>query len=233
MFTVDSYRTSGGEFVTLESSSPVIFVTPTAGAISEERLELTDPTVGTYSDLTVYMKAAHPIPATGKIEIDFPKWNYFAPFQLESYVATSTSPGSVPCDALTSIPVTSGTELSCLFSHGSTEDKLTVSLSGYLTGPIPADTLMSFKIKGVRGPPSTAAVLGFAFRTTSQSGNLIDESNSGTVALYALNQAKGTSANMVVTSDDPSINAPSTLTMRVQTINPLQAGSSIEITIPS
>ena len=38
---------------------------------------------------------------------------------------------------------------------------------------------------------------------------------------------------MEVTSDDPSINAASTLTMRVQTINPLQPQSNIQITIPS
>ncbi len=155
MFTVDSYRTSGGEFVTLESSSPVIFVTPTAGAISGERLELSDPTVGTYSDLTVYMKAAHAIPSTGTIEIDFPKWNYFAPFQLESYVATATSPGSVPCQAESNIPVTTGKALNCIFSHGTASDKLTVSLAGYLSGPIPADTEISIKIEGVRGPPTT------------------------------------------------------------------------------
>ena len=38
---------------------------------------------------------------------------------------------------------------------------------------------------------------------------------------------------MEVTSDDPSINAASKLTIRVQTINPLKPGSNIRITIPA
>jgi len=148
-------------------------------------------------------------------------------------VATSTSPGSVACDAITNIPVTTGTQLDCVFAHGTTQDKLTVSFAGYLSSNIASDTLFSFKIKGVRGPPSTNAMTGFNFRTTSQTGDLIDQSVSGSVALYAVFPAQGTAANMIVTSDDPSINAPSTLTMRIQTINPLQPESNIIVTIPS
>jgi len=64
-FSVDSYITSGGEFVSLESSSPTIVVTPTAGAISNVAMTLTNPTVGTYTDLLVAFKAAHTIPVTG------------------------------------------------------------------------------------------------------------------------------------------------------------------------
>lgn len=101
-------------------------------------------------------------------------------------MATSTSPGSVPCEAINNIPVLTGTELYCVFSHGTTEDKLTVFFAGYLSANIASDTLFSFKIKGVRGPPSTNAMTGFNFRTTSQTGDLIDQSVPGSVALYAV-----------------------------------------------
>ena len=52
VFTVDSYTTSSNEFILLESSSPTITVTPSAGALGQESLALSDSTVGTYSTLT-------------------------------------------------------------------------------------------------------------------------------------------------------------------------------------
>ena len=64
-FTVDSYTISGGEFIPLESSTASINVTPTAGALSNESLSLSDPTVSSYSTLTVSMKNAHAIQKDG------------------------------------------------------------------------------------------------------------------------------------------------------------------------
>ena len=43
----------------------------------------------------------------------------------------------------------------------------------------------------------------------------------------------GQAQYMEVTSDDPSINQPSSLTFRVQVQNPLRTDSSIEFTIPA
>ena len=37
--------------------------------------------MGAYSTLTVGMSTVHAIPQDGKIEIEFPKWNYFADSQ--------------------------------------------------------------------------------------------------------------------------------------------------------
>ena len=48
-FKVNSYKRTGGEFITLEQSTPVIFVNPQAGALSNESLSLQDSTVGVFS----------------------------------------------------------------------------------------------------------------------------------------------------------------------------------------
>lgn len=77
-FSVDSYSLSGGEFIPLETSSASINVTPTAGALLNESMSLSDSTVGAYSSLTVSLKTVHAIQKDGLIEIDFPKWNFFA-----------------------------------------------------------------------------------------------------------------------------------------------------------
>mmetsp|Transcript_24490 Transcript_24490/g.30521 ORF Transcript_24490/g.30521 Transcript_24490/m.30521 type:complete len:244 (+) Transcript_24490:31-762(+) len=101
-FTIDSYIKSGSEFVSLESSSSTIVVTPTPGSISNEKLKLANPTVGAYSEMSIDFQTVHAIPSTGYLEIQFPKWNDEG---TESYVATSTSPGRVPCKALNNIPM--------------------------------------------------------------------------------------------------------------------------------
>ena len=175
-FSVDSYVKSGGDFINLEPSSPTINVTPTAGAISSETLELSESVVGEYSSLTVGLTNQHLIPADGVIEIEFPKWNYFATAasQMQSYVATSTSPGSVPCDSVSNIPVITGTTLNCMFTHGETIDILQVFFDGLLSDSIPAGTELSLQVEGVRGPPTTTEQTGFSFRTTSVDGDLID-----------------------------------------------------------
>ena len=86
----------------MESSGVTITVTPTAGALSGERLSLTDQIVGEYSTLTVGMTVSNTVPKDGRIEIKFPKWNGFETQTrfLESFVSTSTSPGVVPCRAV-------------------------------------------------------------------------------------------------------------------------------------
>ena len=99
-FTISSeFITSGSDYVQLEPSSDFIIVTPTAGTLSNESLSLSDGTVGVYSALTIGLTVQHAIPATGSLEIEFPKWNAFAPFESQRlpFVATSTSPGIVQC----------------------------------------------------------------------------------------------------------------------------------------
>ena len=135
-FTVNSYRKSGSSWVPVESSGITITVTPTAGALANERLSLSDQTVGEYSTLTVGMTAVNTIPKDGVIEITFPKWNSFETTIrfLESFVSTSTSPGTVPCGAASGI---SGTKLSCLFTQGDTSDLLQVFLKDNISEDIP------------------------------------------------------------------------------------------------
>lgn len=176
-FKVDSYDSFGNSaFTFLESSDATIVATPTAGSLSGESLTLADPTVGSYSTMTVAMTTVHDIPQDGKIELEFPKWNYFADSQskMTSYVATSTSPGSVPCNSISNIPVLSGTELNCMLSHGNSVDTLTVLFDEYLSSRITGGTTLSFSIEGVRAPPTTSVTTGFALRTSTKDGDVID-----------------------------------------------------------
>ena len=206
-FTVNSYRRSGSSWVPMESSGVTITVTPTAGALSGERLSLQDQIVGEYSTLTVGMTVSNRVPKDGHIEIKFPKWNSFETQTrfLESFVSTSTSPGVVPCAGVAGMEPT---DLSCLFTQGETEDKLQVFLEGRLDSDIPAGTSILFTVDDVvRSPPSTSPVSGFLFQTTSVNEDIIDQSDATTnIQLQVSIPATGSALGTEVTSSDPSIN---------------------------
>ena len=182
------------------------------------------------------MQTVHSIPADGTIEIEFPKWNSFATnaAQLESFVATSTSPGTVACSAISNIPMADGTSMNCQLTHGTTSDTLRVFFDGLLLSAVPPNTALSFSVNGVRGPPTTSIVTGFNFKTTSKLGEMIDETAAGTQIELKVNAAAvSQSSNVEVSSNDPSINEPSTLTVRISLVNPIQTDSNVQITIPS
>ena len=81
---------------------------------------------------------------------------------------------------------------------------------------VSAGKTISFTVDGVRAPPSLTPVTGFSFKTLSEDGFVIDQTDSATTISLAATQAQtGISQNMIVTSDDPSINEPSTLEFRV------------------
>jgi len=65
-------------------------------------------------------------------------------------------------------------------------------------------------------------------RTASASSGTIDETDvATTLSLKASVVAQSQSSNTEVTADDPSINEESNLTLRIQTVNPLQVDSNI------
>ena len=64
--------------------------------------------------------------------------------------------------------------LHCVYTHGTTTDILRVSFNNLLSSDIAALTTLSFTVEGVRGPPTTSAVTGFSFKTTSSTGATID-----------------------------------------------------------
>jgi len=132
---------------------------------------------------------------------------------------------------MSGISLLTGVDMNCIFSHGDSKDVLTVKFSGTLSAEIAANTITSFKVRGVRGSTSTQTVSGLAIATASGSREYIDRTTAA-ISLVTTAAAKGTQANMEVKSDDPSINAVSALTLRVQTINPLQPNSGLTITIP-
>ena len=176
------------------------------------------------------MQTVHSIPADGTIEIEFPKWNSFATnaAQLESFVATSTSPGTVACSAISNIPMADGTNMNCQLTHGTTSDTLRVFFDGLLLSAVPPNTALSFSVNGVRGPPTTSIVTGFNFKTTSKLGEMIDETAAGTQIELKVNAAAvSQSSNVEVSSNDPSINEPSTLTVRISLVNPIQTDSNV------
>lgn len=80
------------------------------------------------------MTTVHDIPENGQIKIEFPKWNNFdgvSANQYEPYVATSTSPGSVLCDAISGIPMINSaisSSLNCVFEHDTSTATDTLSV---------------------------------------------------------------------------------------------------------
>ena len=163
-------------------------------------------------------------------------------------MATSTSPGSVPCYAVSGIPTTSSASsppLSCIFEHNTNEgaetakDTLYVNFDGLLSGDVPVGSLL-LQVDGVRSAPTTNAVSGFAFRTATADGEIIDQSTDPSPAtLQVSTTATAQSSNMEVLAgdniypDDYQINKSTSLTFKVKTVNPLRTGSTIEFTIPS
>ena len=123
-FKVESFQQSGGDYIPLESSDAFITYTPSPGALSGESMVLADTEVGAYSTLTLDMTVKNSIPQDGHIKIYFPKWNPFATStnQMESYISTSTSPGSVQCSETLYFSTTQS--LDCTFTHYSTFDVL-------------------------------------------------------------------------------------------------------------
>lgn len=179
-FTINSYKLNNGVYNTKETSDANLKITFTPGALSGETLSLSDQVVGTYSTLTLGLQTVHQIPQTGQILVDFPKWNYFdgvSVSQYETFVATSTSPGSVPCFAISGIPVASTTSsaLSCIFEHdtATATDTLSIQFTGLLSADVPAGALL-LQVEGVRAPPTTNLVSGFSFRTATSDGDIID-----------------------------------------------------------
>ena len=174
----------------------------------------------------------HDIPKDGRVEITFPKWNSFETQTtlLESFVSTSTSPGVVPCAAVSGISV--GT-LACEFTHGETTDLLQVFFKGKVSEDVTAGSAILFTVEGVRGPPSTSPVSGFSFQTTSVNGDIIDRSApDAQIELQVTIAATGSALGAEVTSSNDSINFESDLTIKVAILNPLPAESNIVITIP-
>lgn len=214
-FKVESFSRSGGEFIPLESSNDFITITPTPGALSGETMSLSNKVVGSYSTLTVEMTTQNQIPQDGSIRIFFPKWNPFASTtsQMESYISSSTSPGSVPCREDF---VTSGTNLDCVLTNYQTYDILEVKFDGYLSEDIAALSTLSIVIEDTRAPPTTSPISGFEFSTFNIDGMLIDQSDSSTeITLKADTPATDSSSSMHVTSSDPSINMLSDLTLQI------------------
>ena len=123
--------------------------------------------------------------------------------------------------------------MSCLFTHGETTDLLQVFFKDLVSDDIRAGQPVKFTVSGVRGPPSTSAVSGFSFQTTSADGDIIDRSApDAPISLQVTLAATGSALGTEVTSSDPSINMESYLTVKVANLNPLPALSNIKITIP-
>lgn len=233
-FTIQSFELAGSSWSIKEDSSNTMTITPTAGALSQMSLSLPPATkVGEYAEMTVTLRPSHNVPQDGRIEIDLPKWNWFATSanDYESFVATSTSPGSVVCAAVQNIPLSSSSSnaLNCIFEHGTTRDTLYVNFDGYLSAQIARDQDVVFTVEGVRGPPSTSAVSDITIRTTGAAANsVIDETAPGAqIDLQVTQKAVSFSSYMQVQPRDPSINAQTALQLTVKPLNPLMPSSSI------
>ena len=114
----------------------------------------------------------------------------------------STSPGEVSCSPVLNIP---STELYCIFVEGLSEDTLDVFFDG-VVAEVPANTLISFLVEGVRSPPSLTPISGFNIKTMSQS-QVIDESIAPeSIELVASITETSSPAGVEVTATVTSIN---------------------------
>ena len=138
-FKVESFSTSGGEFIPLESSNDIITIIPTPGTLAGESMALADTEVCAYSELTLGLTTWNSIPLDGYIRIFFPKWNPFATSQsqMESYISTSTSPGSVPCSESF---YTGGLSFDCVFTKYDEYDVLQINFEDNLVADLPERT---------------------------------------------------------------------------------------------
>ena len=86
--------------------------------------------------MTLGMTVQNSIPQDGHIKIYMPKWNPFASqiSLMESYISTSTSPGSVPCSETLYL----GVDLDCLFTNYDEFDVLQIDFDGSVSADIPA-----------------------------------------------------------------------------------------------
>ena len=118
-------------------------------------MTLSNTVVGQYSTMTLDLTSQNSIPQDGYINVFFPKWNPYAstPSQMESYISTSTSPGSVPCYEQL---VYGGAELDCIFTQYTEYDVLKIGFDGYISSDVPASTQMQFTIEDTRAPPTTS-----------------------------------------------------------------------------
>lgn len=89
-----------------ETGGSGLQITTTSGAITAQSLSLSDPTVGAYSDLTLLLITAHPVPLNGLITFLLPKWNKQNPTQANwvSLVSVPASPGPVGCSVVAGLP---------------------------------------------------------------------------------------------------------------------------------
>lgn len=75
---------------------------------------------------------------------------------------------------------------------------------------------------------------GFTLKTTTSDGDTIDECfNQSTITLLATNPVQGSPTQVKITADNTTIQAVSTLTITYKNLNPLRAGATLVITIPT
>ena len=107
----------------------------------------------------------------------------------------------MPCEAVSGFPAEISME--CVFSTGSAAiDTLSVYLSSTTDIAIGA---LKFKVKGIRGPPTTKEVDGFVIRTgvwkNTEEREIEEIDESETISIKVDEAADDNSANMVVSAD--------------------------------
>lgn len=99
---------------------------------------------------------------------------------------------------------------------------------------VPSQTLIELTIQGVRAPPSQQPLIGFLLKSTDSTGAMLDEVFDNTaIVLKATQPVQQSQSSAQVTASPSSVSSVSTVTLTMQNMNPLLAGASFRVTVPT
>ena len=159
------------------------------------------------------------LPSEGAIEVDFPKWDYFASTPSLSFLSSI-----VECKAATADKAfgTKVDEVKCEVTNESTFDTLKIQMINEIAAKPVFPVILS--VNEVRGPPSTSPVTGFKVRTKDKDGQLIDQTNTeNTISIKANSPQTITNPKLRAIFDEDS----SRLTFQISVSNPLRVDSTL------
>mmetsp|Transcript_22946 Transcript_22946/g.22272 ORF Transcript_22946/g.22272 Transcript_22946/m.22272 type:complete len:408 (+) Transcript_22946:387-1610(+) len=226
---IRSYSLSGSSYNLQETSGSTLTITPTAGTLSSVSLEPTNSKVGATTSLELSFRLDHEFPSDGLISLEMPKWNSFAPTAyLAPILSVATSPGYVGCSPENGFPRRS--ELSCTLTVGDSSDTLSIYVSSGASA-ISSRTTLTLSLENGKAPPTLTELTGFTLRTTSASGEIIDEDTGVAYGAGAVGQIDASMVD-VEAEDSTKIFQETALTIRIQNPVPMEEGCHLEIVIP-
>ncbi len=170
------------------------------------------------SNVQAYFTTVNPLPANGKVSIDFPAGGY-AGFDLSNVPLTSQP-------ATADFGLDGGVTVAVDTSEG--RNRIMISRDG--TGTAAAGgTAIRLTIRGIKDPSATGTLIGgFAITTRDSGDNTIDQNT----AVPSISIPAGTLANDALVPSSLVAGSVSLVTINFTTANPIPQGGRIKIFFP-